>query len=104
MKQKRNYKLEVRLLQSEKIIIREKAKSVGLGMSSFIRKTALEQRIVNKTDKDMIRQIKYIGNNINQIAHELNTYSDGMIIKEAYKQMEDYKKILSELIEIINAK
>jgi|SRR5665647_765316 hypothetical protein len=91
-------RIPVRTTIDEMTEIRKRAKALGISMSSYMRKVALNQRIIIKTDKEMIRQIKYIGNNINQIAHQLNMYSDGLIIADAYKQMEEYKQILESML------
>jgi len=69
-----------------------------------MRKMALNQRFVIKTDKEMVRQIRYIGNNINQIAHQLNMYSDIPIIEKSYKEILEYKEMLQIIIDNIAKK
>jgi hypothetical protein len=63
--------------------------------------TALNHTIIVKTDKEVARQVRYIGNNINQIARHLNTYSDEAIILTASKQMEEYKELLQIILDNI---
>jgi hypothetical protein len=103
-KNNRTSRIPVRMTPKDVEQIRFKANELGLTMSSYIRNIALEKHIVIKTDKEMIRQIRYIGNNINQIAHVLNTFADGLIIADAYKQLEEYKAILQHLLEILEKK
>jgi len=101
---KKTSRIPVRMTTDEMADIRGRANELGISMSSFMRKAALNQRIIIKTDKEMIRQIHYLGNNINQIARQLNTYSDGLIIADAYKQMEEYKEVLQNMLANISKK
>jgi hypothetical protein len=98
MKDKKNNRLWIKLSEEQKHQVKRNAMSLGLSLSSYVRKTALDEKIIGKTDLEMIHQVKKIGYNINQISRELNRYSDGMIISDAYKQMEEYKELLQALI------
>lgn len=98
MKDKKNNRLWIKVSEEQKLQVQRNAQALGISLSSYVRKTALDQKIIGKTDLEMIHQAKKIGYNINQITRELNRYSDGMIISEAYKQMEEYKELLQTLI------
>lgn len=52
----------------------------------------------------MVRQIRYIGININQIARHLNTYSDESIILAASIQMDEYKELLQIMLDKMASK
>jgi len=106
---KKSEKILLKIAKSEKEEIKVRANELGMGMSSYIRKMTLNQRIIIKTDKDMIRQIKYVGNNINQIAHQFNmrmndVHFDEFFIQDAYKQMEEYKQILECMLNSLTKK
>ena len=97
-------RIEVRITINEQTKIKNKADELGLSVSAYMRKTALNQRIIIKTDKEMVRQIQFIGNNINQIAHRLNTNSDMLSCFDVYTQMEKYKEMLQLIIDNIRKK
>lgn len=101
---KKNDTILLKIAKSDKDEIRNRATELGMGISSYIRKMALNQRIIVKTDKEMIRQIRYIGNNINQIAHQLNMYSDVPIIEKTYKEIIEYKDMLQIIVDNISKK
>lgn len=101
---KKEARIPVRMTIDEMADIRNRANELGISMSSFMRKAALNQKIIVKTDKEMVRQIRYIGNNINQIAHQLNMYSDVKIIEKTYKEILEYKEMLQIIIDNISKK
>jgi len=94
----------IKVSESEKQEIKNRSNELGVNMSAYMRKMALNQRFVIKTDKEMVRQIRYIGNNINQIAHQLNMYSDIPIIEKSYKEILEYKEMLQIIIDNIAKK
>jgi len=104
---KENKKIEkflIKVSKLEKEEIRSRSTELGFNMSVYARKMLLGKRIIIKTDKEMIRQIKYVGNNINQIANQLNMRSDDLILADAYLQMEEYKQILQRILDNIEKK
>lgn len=107
MKENKTTRIPVKISNSEKEEIRDRAKKLGMTVSAYMRTSALNQRIIIKTDKEMVRQIRYIGNNINQIAHQYNMRGenlDGLTIADAYMQMEEYKQLLQLIIDEITKK
>jgi len=97
-------RIEVRITINEQAKIKNKANELGLSVSAYMRRSALNQRIIIKTDKEMVRQIRFIGNNINQIAHRLNINSNILNYFDVYTQMEEYKEILQLIIDNIRKK
>jgi len=91
----------IKVSESEKNEIKSKSDKLDMNVSSYVRHAALNKRIIIKTDKEMIRQVRYIGNNINQIAHQLNINSDGLLIEEAYIQLKEYKQMLQAIFDNI---
>jgi len=104
MKENKTTRILLKISFSEKEEIKDRAQKLGMNVSAYMRTAALKQKIVIKTDKEMVRQIKYIGNNVNQIAHQYNMRGenlDGIAIVDAYKQMEEYKQLLQLIIDEI---
>jgi len=97
-------RIDVRITINEQTMIRNKADELGLSVSAYMRKTALNYKIIIKTDIQMIRQIKFIGHNINQITHQINMNSDFLKIADVYNQMEEYKQMLQIIIDNIEKK
>lgn len=72
--------IQIRVSNEELKEIKERAGNIDT--STFLRKLALDQQIaqpptpskevIHKCDPDLIREINWIGNNINQIAKHLN--------------------------------
>ena len=107
MKENKTTRIPVKISNSEKEEIKDRAQKLGMTVSAYMRTAALKQKIVIKTDKEMIRQVKYVGNNINQIAHQYNMRGenlDGLTIVDAYTQMEEYKQLLQLIIDEITKK
>lgn len=73
--------IQIRVTDNELEQIKERAGNVST--STFLRQTALAQpiaqpptpskEVIHKCDPELIRQVNYIGNNINQIAKQLNS-------------------------------
>ena len=73
--------IQIRVTDDELKEIKERAGNVST--STFLRQLALDQpiaqppnpsrEIIHKCDPELIRQVNYIGNNINQIAKQLNS-------------------------------
>jgi len=107
MKENKTTRIPVKISNSEKDEIKDRAQKLGMTVSAYMRTAALKQKIIIKTDKEMVRQIKYIGNNVNQIAHQYNMRGenlDGIAIVDAYTQMEEFKQLLQLIINEIAKK
>ena len=71
----RNKKIMVRLTEFE---YEKLSKNVQIPLAKFIRESALGNVIVRrihppKVDKKLLQQIAYIGNNLNQLTHAVNS-------------------------------
>ena len=70
---KRNATITIRCTDDERDKIRERAESHGLQLSDYVLRSALGKKIVVVNGLDeVIRQMKAIGNNINQLARAVN--------------------------------
>ena len=92
--EKRAKWIKVRVTESEKTVINEKAKAAGITVAQLIRESLCRVKtwtIKNKkTEKKRIREINRIGQNLNQIARWCNQY----------KSAGDAAQVLSYLVAI----
>ncbi len=93
---RRQCQILVRFSQEELSIIKVKAEKAGLTEASFLRESALGKKIVapsfsQEEEKIIKRQIKGIGNNLNQLtklAHERKIKGDGLVGKiDCFKEV-----------------
>ena len=66
-----------RVTESERSQIALRAAEAGLSLSAFLRASALETAIVKReaiANKQLLRALSAIGNNLNQIAREVNIH------------------------------
>ena len=73
---KKDNRFELRLSKAERELLAAKAKKAGMSCGEFLRKTICEQEIreAPTTDvKELLRVMRRIGGNINQILHRANT-------------------------------
>ena len=70
---KRNVTITVRCTEDERDKIKARAALHGLKLSDFVLRSALGKRIVVANGLDeVVRQLKALGNNVNQIARAVN--------------------------------
>ena len=74
--QKRTQQITVRLTTQEKNHLDQQARLAGIKMEPFVRSLIAGSNVKERPAEywgEMIRQLSAIGNNINQIAHVVNT-------------------------------
>lgn len=69
----RDKRINIRLSEDEFNSISEKSKNQNMTKAHFCRKIILNEKLIPKTDQDLVDQIRRIGININQIAKIANT-------------------------------
>lgn len=71
--------IKIRVSKEEKELFELKAADAGMTLADLIRRRLLEFR-VRKTasERERIRMLGRIGNNVNQLARWVNTYKDGI--------------------------
>ena len=97
--QERNKAVLIRLTEKEKNHLKKSADICGLKMEPFIRKLIMEKEIRPRPPDEylrLIREINYIGNNINQIAHVANAenHISADKINEAVKMVDDIMDVV----------
>ena len=92
---KRTSAILVRLSEAEHIHLKRQAANAGLKMEPFIRKLIMDADIQPRPPDNitqLIREINFIGNNINQIAKKVNIES-----RVSQAQLEEILHLLGEI-------
>ena len=96
MSRKRKYSIGIWLDEKELIQLKDRISKTNLNQSSFIRKSILDKNItVIPGIRDLVIEIKRIGNNLNQITRSVNSGTltvlgdDFKVIKEDLKTVWD---------------
>ena len=72
-KRKAPSQVKIRLTEEELAKLKEKVKESGLSQQEYIKKCALNRKIQNMDGiKEIIPELKRVGNNLNQIAKKMN--------------------------------
>ena len=102
---RRNIRISVRLTEEEHRLLKEKMARVGVtNQEAFLRKMALDGYIL-RLDlpelKEMLSQLRYMGNNVNQIAKRANEVGviDEMDIRGVSKRQERMLEQMARLLE-----
>lgn len=75
-KDKKSVQILIRVTPSEYKAIKKNTEESGLSMSEYIRRTVMGEKIVSAPPADfilLIREIKRVGNDLNQVNQKLNT-------------------------------
>lgn len=80
--------IKLRVTKEEKEKMAEKAKSEGIPLSTLLRKSVLSETIRSNTDVQTVFQLKKIGNNLNQLAHNINMIPTDENIISSLKDIE----------------
>ena len=104
-KRKRDIQLKVRVTPEERAMIETKMAQLGTtNMGAYLRKMALDGYIL-RLDlpelKEMLSQLRYMGNNVNQIAKRANEVGviDEMDIRGVSKRQERMLEQMARLLE-----
>lgn len=89
--------IRARLSVEEKERIISIAKAEGVSLSTYLRRSLLNGRLVTKTDVQTVFELKKIGNNLNQLARHVNTLP---VDENIIASLEDIKNYIEELKEI----
>lgn len=88
-------KMSVRLTEREYKHLKRQAANAGLKMEPFIRKLIMGENITPRPPDNivnLIREVNYIGNNINQIAKKVNSEN-----RVSQSQLEEIMRLLGEI-------
>lgn len=96
MNEKRTARLELRLTFEEKEKLSKMAQERGKTIAQFIRELVINDKLVTKTDIQTVIELKRIGNNINQIAKQINQIPHEDNIKLYLQELHDFLNMVSE--------
>ena len=94
---KKTAQINLRVTPEEFISIKEKAKKAGLSISELIRRSLEGETIVEAPPvefNEMIREIKRVGSNLNQVLHKLNAAGIAHPL--------EMKRCASRILEVMN--
>ena len=97
-KKSRTEIVPLRVSFEEKSLFKVKAKEAGISVSDFLRRSALEGKIVTKgessrLDVSIVRELNFLGNNLNQLVKKAHIHN--------YYSAEHLHRLLSQIEELI---
>lgn len=90
MKENRTTFVKVRLTPKEKEFVIKQAKVRNILLSTYIRKSILDEKIILKTDIQIVFELKKIGTNLNQLAKYINSLPIDENILGALENIDNY--------------
>lgn len=97
MNDKRTSRLELRLTLEEKDRLFKLAQENEKTIAQYIREVVLNGKLVAKTDIQTVIELKRIGNNLNQIAKQINLLPHEDNIKLYLHEIHDLLNAISEI-------
>ncbi len=98
--EKRDYRFNLQLSQSEREILLASAAAVGLNASDYMRYTALRQKLpgtITDVAADTYEELRRIGTNINQIARAANkAVKAGHPVEVDMELLEELRQLILE--------
>ena len=88
----------VRFTKAEYYVMKQKAAKAGIGISLFIRQTAINGKIkplLDEEERQFVRQLVGMANNLNQLTKK--GHQEGLLT--AVLMFEKYKNLMQELLE-----
>ena len=99
---KRNVQINIRISEAEAEQLRKKVEQSGMSQQEYILSCILNKPITN-TDgiKELIPELKRVGNNLNQIAHALNggRYYQYNLITDNQKELDKVWQLLKQFLQ-----
>lgn len=99
---KRNVQINIRISEAEAEQLRKKVEQSGMSQQEYILSCVLNKPITN-TDgiKELIPELKRVGNNLNQIAHALNggRYYQYNLITDNQKELDKVWQSLKQFLQ-----
>ncbi|GHT36021.1 mobilization protein [Bacteroidia bacterium] len=96
--QRKQRVVSIRFSEAEYYAIKRRASLAGMTVSTYSHSAIMDGKVVEpvkKEDMDLLRKLSGEANNLNQIAHQANTYRMPYLEKEV-------KNVLNLVTEIIN--
>lgn len=94
-------RIQLRVETETKLTLRSKAEQCNMSLSDYIVRCGLQQHISppkSNIDQECVRELSRIGNNLNQIAHVLNSAQEPASLNASLQNIADELKQLRSLI------
>lgn len=101
--ERRSAKIEVYMTDEEKRIIQQKAKGIGLSGSTYLKEVGLNHRVhmLSLDSKQVLFHAAKLGNNLNQIAREVNRLKSTNVFSIPDSLVADISSHLPKTLELI---
>lgn len=97
MNERKTSRLELRLTLEEKDRLYKMAKENNKTVAQYIREVVLNGKLVTKTDVQTVIELKRIGNNLNQIAKQINLIPHEDNMKLYLQEIQNLLKMVSDI-------
>lgn len=94
--------INVRVSESEYSKLKQSAETLNMSLPAFVKKKAKGAKLVApkleaKQAQNIVQQLNYLGNNVNQIAKALHTFGDRVEVDEMNNKLEFIQKELMKI-------
>lgn len=104
-KAKRSYKITVSFNEDEIRMMRHKALETGMTPAAYCRRAAVRKQIVKaltEEDRKLLRSLGNIGNNLNQLVHNLHAFGRTAQERELRQIAGEFSQLLAYFREVRN--
>ncbi|MFM0829614.1 plasmid mobilization relaxosome protein MobC [Staphylococcus epidermidis] len=94
--------INVRLSESEYSKLKQSAETLNMSLPAFVKKKAKGAKLVApkleaKQAQNIVQQLNYLGNNVNQMAKALHTFGDRVEVDEMNNKLEFIQKEMMKI-------
>lgn len=94
--------INVRVSESEYSKLKQSAETLNMSLPAFVKKKAKGAKLVApkleaKQAQNIVQQLNYLGNNVNQMAKALHTFGDRVEVDEMNDKLEFIQKELMKI-------
>ena len=94
--------INVRVSESEYSKLKQSAETLNMSLPAFVKKKAKGAKLVTpkleaKQAQNIVQQLNYLGNNVNQMAKALHTFGDRVEVDEMNDKLEFIQKEMMKI-------
>lgn len=94
--------INVRVSESEYLKLKQSAETLNMSLPAFVKKKAKGAKLVApkleaKQAQNIVQQLNYLGNNVNQMAKAIHTFGDRVEVDEMNNKLEFIQKELMKI-------
>lgn len=94
--------INVRVSESEYSKLKQSAETLNMSLPAFVKKKAKGAKLVApkleaKQAQNIVQQLNYLGNNVNQMAKALHTFGDRVEVDEMNNKLEFIQKEMMKI-------